>query len=200
MSKIIVLEGPDRCGKATQSKLLCDYINNVLKKRATVVEVPIKDIIIYKIIYWMLQNGLAKTFPKLFQLLQFLNRRIFQTFTLPRLESENDFIIMDRWSLSTLVYGIATGISEEFTEKLYYMLRIPDHTVLLLGDPLINETEDVYESDKDLQKKVKSYYGDWANLHPITSSVVNCNLPRQEVNSIIIKTLTRAGLFIKQPN
>ena len=64
MSKIIVIEGPDRTGKQTQTKLL--------KKKLTkhgfcpiVIEVPIRSAVTYPLIYWMLRNGLAKKFPKI---------------------------------------------------------------------------------------------------------------------------------------
>lgn len=161
MSKIIVIEGPDRVGKATQSRLLCDYARKTLNKRAEVVEVPIKSPVTYRLIYWMLGNGLAKKFPKLFQWIQFANRKIFQVTRLASLMRKNDYIIFDRWSLSTVVYGEAEGVPREWSEKLAERLVIPDHTILLLGNPQLNETEDVYESDLCLQEKVRSLYEDW---------------------------------------
>lgn len=196
MSKLIVLEGPDRCGKATQSAALVQWIESMGYK-ASLVEIPVHDNMTHPIIYWMLRNGAAKKFPKLFQWLQFLNRKIFQTFKLPKLERNNDFIIMDRWSLSTVIYGIAEGVSKQFTEDLYYKLKIPDHTILLLGDSHMSAAEDSYEADSSLQQRVKSYYADWAQMHPTVSSVVDCSLSRQEVSRNIQKSLHRAGLFLK---
>lgn len=196
MSKLIVLEGPDRCGKATQSTALVELIRS-MGLRAALVEIPVDDNLTYPVIYWMLRNGIAKKFPKLFQCLQFLNRKIFQTFKLPKLEKENDFIVMDRWSLSTVIYGIAEGVPRQFTEDLYYKLRIPDHTVLLLGKSHMSDAEDSYEADSALQERVRSYYADWAQMHPTISSVVDCSLPRNEVSRNIQKSLHRAGLFLK---
>ena len=42
MSKIIVVEGPDRVGKATQSRMLKEKLT-FLGKRAKIIEVPIKS-------------------------------------------------------------------------------------------------------------------------------------------------------------
>jgi thymidylate kinase len=75
MSKIIVFEGPDRCGKKTQTHLLCGYLASKAY-RSVVVEVPVYGNPTYHIIYWMLGNGLAKKFPKLFQWFQYFNRNV----------------------------------------------------------------------------------------------------------------------------
>ena len=172
MSKIIVFEGADRCGKATQSNLLKEYLVENGSSAARV-EVPIRDNHTYKIIYWMLRNGLAKKLPKTFQWLQYLNRLIFQTFILPRLEKKNEYIVFDRWSLSTVVYGVAEGVSKEFCEKLYNGLRRPDFTIILLNKSYQHEAEDVYESDLNLQKNVRNLYADWAVKNLADSYVID---------------------------
>jgi len=173
MSKIVVFEGADRCGKATQSKLLREHIV-FSGKSAKIVEVPIRSAVTYKLVYWMLRNGLAKQLPKLFQALQFLNRKIFQIFMLPALERQYDVIILDRWSLSTIVYGAAEGVSEKFTVGLSNLLRKPDHTIILLGSSFPHAAEDVYESDAVLQQKVREGYSNWAFAHPFEVSVFDC--------------------------
>lgn len=180
MSKIIVIEGPDRVGKQTQT--------NLLKKTfmkygllATVVEVPIRSAVTYRIIYWMLRNGLAKKFPKTFQWFQYMNRKVFQVLTLPKLEEHYDAIIMDRWSLSTIVYGAAEGVPKEYTESLAKKLRQPDHTVILYGKAYSHEAEDAYEADMILQDKVREEYANWAMNNPEISSLVDCQRDRRDV-------------------
>ena len=70
--KIIALEGADQVGKFTQSHLLLDELKRRGKK-AVIVEVPIiKNKLSYSLIYWMLQNGIAKKVPTIFQAFQFL--------------------------------------------------------------------------------------------------------------------------------
>lgn len=188
MSRIIVFEGPDRVGKKTQSAKLKEYLE-VNSKKALVVEVPIDDGITYKLIYWMLGTGLVKYFPGLFQGLQFLNRFLFQTFRLNKLEHQYDYIIFDRWSLSTVVYGAATGVNPAFSNMLYNMIRKPDFTVVLLGGAHKHEAEDAYEKDLDLQEKVSSLYADWVNDHPVESAVVDCKIPVDMLSLCIISVL-----------
>ena len=188
MSKIIVIEGPDRCGKATQSKLLRDYFISQ-GKTSTIVEVPIKSNFIYYCIYWMLGNGYAKRFPKFFQWLQYFNRQIFQWFVLPHLEKKFEFIIMDRWSLSTVVYGSATGVPLEFTKKLYDRLRVPNLTIILLGNSHKHIAEDVYETDQKLQSEVRKFYAEWAVMHSKDTAVIDCNQSIEKVNKDILMSL-----------
>ena len=194
MSKIIVIEGPDRCGKATQTRLLRATMAS-FGISSTVVEVPIQSAVTYKIIYWMLQNGLAKKFPKLFQVFQFLNRKVFQLFVLPQLKKEYDVIIFDRWSLSTIVYGGAAGVSEEFTVKLSKKLLEPDHTFILLGKSFPHHAEDVYERDEELQAEVRARYYDWAVSHPETVTMLDCQQNKTRLSKQIFDVLKSKGII-----
>lgn len=195
MSQFIVIEGPDRVGKATQTKLLAEYLkesgHSVLTK-----EVPLKSNFVYYVIYWMLGNGLAKSFPKVFQWLQYFNRQIFQWTKLPRLEKKYDYIIMDRWSLSTVVYGSATGVPNDFTKKLHRRLKKPDSTVILLGPSHSHEAEDVYESDLELQRKVRELYSEWAIENHDCCFVVDCSKKRDEVFETILQNLKSSKTIV----
>jgi len=178
MSKVIVIEGPDRVGKATQTNFLCNFLLH-RGYRVLTIEVPIRSNFVYYVIYWMLRNGLAKKFPKCFQWLQYFNRQLFQWFSLRKLEKKYDYIIMDRWSLSTVVYGQATGVPSSFTEKLYARLRKPEFTFLLLGPSHKHSAEDVYESDSMLQENVRRIYLEWSRQHPQICKVIDCTQPRE---------------------
>lgn len=193
MAKIIVIEGPDRTGKATQAALLRDYLL-CIGKRAVVVEVPIKDSHTYDKIYWMLRTGTAKTFPRIFQALQCLNRLMFQTFELPRLESENDYIIFDRWSLSSVVYGLAESLSEKFVTGLSNVLRTPDFTFVLVGKAHPHEAEDAYERDVILQERVRRLYAAWASQADDRAHGIECSLPRDVIFSEILGVLQAARI------
>lgn len=188
MSKIIVIEGPDRCGKATQSALLCEYLWQCGKK-AKVVEVPIHDPVTYKAIYWMLERGHAKSFPRIFQFTQFLNRWLFQTKELADLDHEYDYLIFDRWSLSTTVYGKAAGVDDGFVNYFYKKLRKPDFTLVLLGKPHPHEAEDVYERDEKLQEAVRRLYAEWVDKNPKEGYVVASDRPKEAVFTEIIVVL-----------
>ena len=139
------------------TKLLKSYLLDRGFKVATF-EVPLRSNFTYDLIYSMLNNGLAKKLPKLFQFLQYLNRQIFQWTELSSIEKDYDYIIMDRWSLSTIVYGNATGVPQDFTQNLYNKLKLPDYTIVLVGKSHEHKPEDDYESDNSLQTKVRELY------------------------------------------
>lgn len=189
MAKIIVFEGADRCGKATQSALLKQHLENS-GKTVALVEVPIRDHTTYPMIYWMLKNGLAKKFPKLFQWLQCHNRLIFQWTRLEELDRQHEFIIFDRWSLSSVVYGVAEGVDAEYCNSLYMRLRKPDFTILLLGQAYAHQAEDVYEADAALQRKVRDLYATWAASHPRESHVLDgTNVSKEKIAEEVVKVL-----------
>lgn len=153
MAKIIVVEGADKVGKATQTNILRDAL-----PKSVLVEVPTKGLT-HKVIYWMLKNGLAKRLPNAFQFVQFLNKLVFQTFSLPKLLRTYDYVILDRWALSGLVYGEATGVNDWFNNVLYMVLRKPDITIIMTGTSFKRgKADDVYEKDSDLQTAVKARY------------------------------------------
>lgn len=162
MSKLIAVEGPDRFGKETQTKMLVDAINNGELSNfsnAVSAEIPTKDNFTYKVIYWMLRNGLADRFPNVFQLLQFMNKFLFQLFSLPTLMKSYDCVVLDRWSLSGLVYGEATGVLTSLNELLFDTLKKPDLTLIMHGKPFYrNDKADTYEANNDLQKYVQVLY------------------------------------------
>jgi thymidylate kinase len=137
----------------------------------------------------MLRNGLAKKFPKLFQVMQFLNRKFFQLFKLPHIEDQYDLIIFDRWSLSTVVYGMASGVPQDFTFKLSTYLRQPAHTFILLGKAFPHEVEDVYEADVDLQAEVRAHYTLWAASNPQSCTVIDCQQDKKKISKQICDVL-----------
>lgn len=189
MAKIIVFEGADRCGKATQSALLKQYLESK-GKVVSLVEVPIRDHVTYPLIYWMLKNGLAKKFPKLFQWLQCHNRLIFQWTKLEELDKLCEFIIFDRWSLSSVVYGVAEGVDAAYCNLLYKRLRKPDFTILLLGQAYAHQAEDVYEADFTLQQKVRDLYAAWASSHSEESCVLDgMNASKENIAEEVVKVL-----------
>ena len=156
-AKIIAIEGADRTGKATQAKMLRDYLLEQGHKVAHF-EVPYDDGVTHKAIYAMLKNGMAKKHPKLFQTVQYLNKRVFQETHLRHLRETMDYIILDRWSLSGLVYGEAEGVPRWYSDALFNNLVKPDCTIVLANAPHVREGRDVYEKDTALQAKVRMLY------------------------------------------
>ena len=96
---------------------------------------------------------------------------------------------MDRWSLSTVVYGAAEGVSKEYTLELAKHLREPDYTIILHGKSHSHEAEDSYESDSELQQKVRIEYARWAFENSERASLVNCNNDKKIIARQIQETL-----------
>ena len=192
MSTYIAIEGPDRVGKHTQANLLKEYLLSK-GKAVLLVEVPVKDKITHPVIYWMLRNGLAKNFPKVFQWLQVLNRKFFEKAVLSYAPSKYDYVIFDRWSLSTLVYGLAEGLPVSMLQKMHDSLLQPDATVVLLGHIEGLEARDSYEKDLSLQKRVGVLYRDWAVNNE--SIMVNASQSVEQVHQQIVQRLVEACLL-----
>lgn len=178
---IVLLEGIDRLGKTTQTKLLVDEIAGS-GKRVSLIKSPVNDGFSYRVIYWMLGNGLARRLPNIFQTIQFVNKLIFQTFWLPRMRRNNDVIVFDRWSLSAWAYGVPDGAWEWLTKWMLNRLIEPDYTIILDGNPHVDGDGDSYESDAAYQKEVRARYVQWLVMSPDTRVIqVNANQPVQDV-------------------
>lgn len=157
-AKIIVFEGSDGVGKATQSHLL---LTNLRMQRLRVVRrEPTKEFSPgKKLIYSMLESGWAKRTPTLFQFVQFFNRLCFQFFMLPQLLKNNDVVILDRWALSGWVYGRCEGVNRFLNEWMYNRAKKADLTIVLSGTSHKRaRADDSYEKDDRLQADVRDLY------------------------------------------
>lgn len=192
MAKLVTVEGIDKCGKETQSKLMLQsYLCSGY--RTSRVEVPVKDCNkTYRLIYWMLNNGLAKRWPNTFQFIQFMNKLLFQLLFLPKLLNDNDIVILDRWSLSAVIYGDATGVNHNFNMMLFNWLKKPDITVIFHGTSFRRSTttDDSYEKDTELQKRVAQAYHNWGVKHPRETVLIsNSGKSVEEVHKDVILDL-----------
>lgn len=193
--KSLVIEGIDRLGKSLQTNLLINHLRSS-GFRVRLIKSPYNEGFTYPVIYWMLRTGWARRVPNVFQLVQFVNKIWFQTFSLPRLLRENDFIIFDRWNISMWAYGLPDGANRPLTEWLLRFISEPDFTIILDGVPHITENGDSYESDPKYQNKVRSLYLNWVVAHPCCVGRVNANQPVQDVFDDILQYLqNHSGLL-----
>jgi thymidylate kinase len=194
VAKLIAVEGPDRVGKATQSKFIVDAFN-ATKKRSVRIEIPFNDGLTYRLVYNMLKNGIAASWPNLFQFVQFLNKFLFQVFVLPWYILKYDYVVLDRWSLSAVVYGDAGGASPCINRAEYALLVEPAATVVLLGSARGECNEDVYEKNAGLQTLVRVGYHDWVQRHPEKFRIVDCTGSKLEVHQRFISALVEMGVM-----
>jgi len=130
---VIVIDGPDKVGKKTQTELLA---KNLVEKGKSVflLEVPVRSFL-HKKIYEMLDNGQAVSHPEMFQTFQFANRKIWQDSQLDHVLSHHDVVIFDRWNVSSWVYGRASGLSDDFLQVCGSDIIQPDFHYIFDGEP-----------------------------------------------------------------
>ena len=186
----IAIEGPDRCGKATQSRMLVQALQDQGYK-VKLVEVPVKSVLSYKIIYWLLRNGFVNYIPNVFQFVQFVNKWFFQVFKFTFMRWFFDFIIFDRWALSGVVYGDAGGANPRFSRFLFRRLRKPDATIILVGMARTSDVTDAYEANNKLQMNVRRGYADWYIENRKGTAIVDNDGSRNDVHNRIMNVVDK---------
>lgn len=184
LAKLIVLAGPDRRGKTTQAKMLVERMRSQGRKVAYV-KVPYDDGITKPLIYRMLFDGRAKRWPNAFQFLNFINKLAFQLFVLPFMMLRNDAIVLDRWSLCSIVYGTCDGANETFCRAMQLCLIRPSIMFIFMGKAFSRSGPlDAYEADELLQKRVEKMYDEesWR----VENVRIDAQLGKKAVHEIIL--------------
>lgn len=183
-AKIIAFEGPDKTGKETQSKMAVEALRRA-GARAERIEAPTKATRwTHRLIYWMLRTDWAKRLPNFFQLVQTLNKLSFQLFHLPGIEARNDVVVFDRWGLSSVIYGTATGVNPKLVLWFYERIKPADLTIIFAERSYRRPTmkDDSYETDSLLQARVRDMYRDWALTHSVDHVLVDNARPVEDVH------------------
>ena len=188
---LVAIEGPDRLGKATQAQMLEDALTK-RKHKATVEEIPYDDGVTHPIIYEMLHDGTALQFPIVFQTLHGLNRRYFQKSFLPTLARHYDVVILDRWNLSTRVYGPASNVPNDTTAVILKDIVEPDITLVFDGVGFPKEGLDFYEKDRQLQEMVRRSYLGYCEREPKLFVKIDANRPREDVHENVLDAVLDA--------
>lgn len=178
-AKIVVYEGPDAIGKKTQSMLLYNFLLS-RNYKVSLYEIPFRNRL-YSSIYYMLYNGHAIKFPITFMIIQFLNKLFFEYFVLRKSLKENDIVILDRWRLSTYVYGYCTSKSNFLSKLLMCLSKKPDITFVFEGKSFKRDNQDVYEKNNNLQEDIRIMYHEFANKHSNDHFIVNANQEKKEI-------------------
>lgn len=191
---VIAIEGGDRQGKATQSKMLAHALQRY-GARVKRVEVPFNDGFTHKLIYKMLRDGSAKEHVNLFQLVQSINKLIFQLTYMFWLWLTCDFVVLDRWTLSSLVYGSATGANPGLLRFFNSLLFEPKLTIVLDGPSFSRNNPDTYESDTELQATVKEMYRAFAEIRERNTALVSNQGTREDVHDRVVLEVTSRGVW-----
>jgi len=186
---IVALEGPNRLGKSTQAKLV-EAGMEAESIRGVVDKCPTKDGVTYDRIYEMLRTGEAVKYPTVFQTFMGANRRAFQMKLLPTLALHFDVVIIDRWNVSTLVYGSEAGVPVETTECILTGIVEPDLVFVFDGEPFAApDADDAYEADKKFQARLRTGYATWADAHPDISMKVDANRDKRLICADLMEAI-----------
>ena len=184
-------------GKATQAHHVADFLSGY-GNMTTLIEIPRKLALTGKLIYWMLGNGLANRFPSLFQLAHSLNRFEFQTFEL--FTGHYDYVVFDRWTSSSIAYGLSTNVPEWLLNLYKAPLIDPDLVIVLTGKKFSRGADDSYEADSELQRAVSERYAQLVKTKDNHVEVSNLKADGTmksefEVHKDIVQVLIDRGLF-----
>jgi thymidylate kinase len=206
------LEGPDKVGKATQSKMLTDALVGLVplfdEKKVSVrvhrVEIPSKNHTCYDKIYDMLNrrpdgSAPAVDHPEVFQTFQVANRFHVQE-DVKLMSADPTIIVFDRWVASSWAYGSASGVPDSKIEIINDGLLVPDITFVLQGKGFDRpeQADDAYEDDDGFQSKVRQAYERWSRGRAHVRTVNadrDKEVVHEEILSIAKKQLSDRGLI-----
>ena len=191
--KIIVLEGLDKSGKTTQSKLLVDYISSATSLKAVQMNFPnystFSGIEIHRHL-----KGQTLYNPHALHVLFTLNRYEEKP-VIERLIGDGSIVVMNRYYQSNIIYGLADGITRhEWLESLDG--EMPQANLIIILDISVEESmsrnlnPDVNEQDKNYLRKVRSYFIKYADAYGWKIVDAN-NKSKEDIHSEVIKIAER---------
>lgn len=155
-------------GKATQARLLEQALLSRGFKTTTE-EIPYQDRLTHSLLYEMLEQGSARSSPDAFQAIQCLNRIHFWQHYLPTLAMYHNVIVLDRWTLSTEIYGAAGGAHPDVTAHLLRHVCPADLNLVIDAPPWPKPDRDVLERDNPFQSRVRTLYQEACAQDPVVN-------------------------------
>lgn len=201
---IIAIEGPDKVGKQTQSRLLekrLDRSRIITPDKPLITllrEIPNKASACHSQIYQMLtppkdgSQAPAKRWPQVFQTLQLANRldMMSDLAAIASASRSSQFlVIFDRWHASSYTYGVPLGLDQDFLSYIRDFTWIPDVTILMRGNGFDRKgPADAYEDDGSFQSLVRKAYDDWYNKYKDVENIgiVDADMPIKDVEKQIV--------------
>jgi dTMP kinase len=188
--KIIVLEGTDKAGKTTQSRMLLEALK-ISAKVSVIIDFPDYTTSIGMEIKAFL-DGKRDYLPEVKHLLFSANRWEKKKEIESMLE-KGTLIVMNRYWQSNLVYGAASGIDVDWLLRLDKGLPKEDLVIALLVKPNVSskraETQDAFESDADLAAKAYENYINFAKK--FNWRIVDGSKSKEQVHQEIMKVVRK---------
>lgn len=196
VAKIIVFEGPDATGKSYQAKLLRDELENSIYVSSPFYT-EIDNGYLCKLIRELLQTRLSLEEPKIFQKLFADNRKNWIKEKFSQLQKQYDYIIIDRWNLSTYIYSKVFCVNDRkfLKELLNDGLHIDLQFIFEnpLGKSFKKIPDDLFEKERydDICGQYSRYIKDWQTKLETDDIELITLLPQ---NNIIINSINQTPL------
>ncbi len=188
--KIIVIEGTDKAGKTTQSRLLLEALK-VSGKVCVILDFPDYTTPIGMEIRSFLDG--KRDYPPEAKHLLFSANRWEKKKEIESMVENGTLVIMNRYWQSNLAYGTANGMDESWLLRLDKGLPKEDMVIALLVNPGISskraETQDAFESDANLAAKAYKNYLKYARK--FRWKVVDGSKSKEQVHQEIMKIVRK---------
>lgn len=188
--KIIVIEGTDKAGKTSQSRMLAEFLK-VSGKVCVILDFPDYTTPIGMEIKAFL-DGKRDYLPEIKHLLFSANRWEKKKEIESMLEN-GTIIVMNRYWQSNLVYGVANGMDINWLLRLDKGLPKEDVVLVILVNPSISakraEMPDAFEADPQLAAKAYKNYLKFAKQY--SWKVIDGSKSKEQVHQEIMKVIRK---------
>lgn len=184
--RIVVIEGMDKAGKTTQSRVLVSALRNKGKLCASL-DFPDYSTPIGREIKSFLDG--KRDYPDETKLMLLSANRWERKETIDRMLSNGTILVMNRYYHSNLAYGVSKNLELDWLMTLDRGLPKEDLCIVLEIRPTISESRsqhvgDLFENDKDLLKNVYKNYRKLAKL--FNWKIINGERSKEEVSRDIL--------------
>jgi dTMP kinase len=184
--RIVVIEGMDKAGKTTQSRVLVSALRNKGKLCASL-DFPDYSTSIGREIKSFLDG--KRDYPDETKLMLLSANRWERKETIDRMLSNGTILVMNRYYHSNLAYGVSKNLELDWLMTLDRGLPKEDLCIVLEIRPTISESRskhagDLFENDKDLLKNVYKNYRKLAKL--FNWKIINGERSKEEVSRDIL--------------
>jgi dTMP kinase len=192
--RIVVIEGMDKAGKTTQSRVLVSALRNKGKLCASL-DFPDYSTPIGREIKSFLDG--KRDYPDETKLMLLSANRWERKEIIDRTLSNGTILVMNRYYHSNLAYGVSKNLELDWLMTLDRGLPKEDLCIVLEIRPTISESRskhagDLFENDKDLLKNVYKNYRKLAKL--FNWKIINGERSKEEVSRDILNMVLK---FVK---
>jgi len=164
---LIVIEGPDKAGKSTQTQMLSDKLRNEGFSVATM-SFPDYSTRIGEEIRAFLHG--EKEYPIEVRHMLLSANRWEKRAEIEKMLKEKNVVILNRYYQSNLVYGVASGLKLEWLQALDAGLPKEDVVIVLDITPEVSVKRmqskgDIFEMSDDMMSKVSRLYKELAGKY-----------------------------------